>query len=198
MNEASSCPLITLISIPVSLFTFFSISAAFTASRIADVAAAFRCFTSYTSINSLYDLMVFINLSAFSGDISPLSNTSKPRRSGTRTSAILMNSGEAEGDPAIVSLISILAALLPISMAASLNVGQGFFVQIIIGFYLGTDFFPVGAHILIIQFIIQPPGFYIILELYVQYIDQLLLYLFIPDRGRYLHAVLKIAQHPVC
>src|SRR5258706_10541671 len=150
--------------IPVSAFTFLMISSEFAASRMAEVAQAFKCFTSYTPNNSLYDLIVFISFSAFAAVIEPLSNTSKPRRRGTRTSATLINSGISWG-PGITSVINNLAALLPISMAANLTWDHCFFMQVIICFYLRANFFPDGPHIFITQFIIEPPGFHIVLQL---------------------------------
>src|SRR5690606_4788111 len=135
-------------------------------SRMAEVAQAFRCCTSYTSSRSLYDLIVLITLSALAADISPLEKTSKPRRSGTRTRAILINSGFPFGFSS-TSLINSLAALLPISMAASLNLGQCFFKQIIIDGFLRPDLFPSAFRIFILQHIIQYPCFCIILQLYV-------------------------------
>ena len=53
----------------------------------------------------------------------------------TRTSAVLINS-EVPCGPEITSVINNLAALLPISIAASLTMGQCFFMQVVIGFYL--------------------------------------------------------------
>ena len=124
-----------LILISVSAFTFLIISSAFSASRIADVAHAFKCFTSYTSSKSLYDLIVFKSFSVLAGEMRPLSNTSKPRRRGTRTRATLINSGTSCG-PGITSVINNLAALLPISIAANLTRGYCFFKQVIIYLYL--------------------------------------------------------------
>ena len=65
-QEASSCPEMIFISIPVSVFTLRIISAPLLASRIAEVAQAFTCFTSYTSkkqfiaLHCLDDLFNFI------------------------------------------------------------------------------------------------------------------------------------------
>src|SRR6476620_572714 len=127
------------ISMPVSALIFLMISFALTASRIADVAQAFKCFTSYTSNKYLYDFMVLMILSVFDAEISPLSNTSKPKRSGTRIRAIFINSGVTRV-PLTTSLINNLAALLPISMAANLTMLQIFFCKEMIGFDLGTYF----------------------------------------------------------
>jgi hypothetical protein len=56
-------------------------------------------------------------MSVFSAGISRLAKTSKPRRKGTLTRLILLNSGFPEF--VVTSEISSLAALLPISIAAS-------------------------------------------------------------------------------
>src|SRR5258706_2243232 len=110
--------------------------------------------------------MIFSTLEA---DISPLSNTSKPKRRGTRTSTTLIKSKTPWG-PDITSVINNLAALLPMSMAASLTVYLRFFVQVVISFYLGSDLLFCCSDIFIAEFIIQPSCFHIILQLYVQYI----------------------------
>src|SRR5687767_15548809 len=104
--------------------------------------------------------MIFSTL--FAG-ISPWSNTSKPRRSGARTSAALINSVLPWG-PFTTSEIRRRAALLPISIAANLNVYGclGFFIKIFIGFYLATDLFSSGIDVIITELIVQPSRFYII------------------------------------
>src|SRR5688572_24013042 len=112
-------------------------------------------------------------LSTLAFEITPLSNTSKPSRRGTRTSATLMNSGTDWG-PRITSVINNLAALLPISIAANLTWDQCFFIQVIVGIELGPHFFTRTSYILVAQVIIQPARFYIIMELYVQYINKFL------------------------
>src|SRR5712671_2907515 len=104
--------------------------------------------------------------STLAGDIWPLSNTSKPNRRGTRTKTTLINSGTPCG-PEITSVISNLAALLPMSIADSLTGYLCFFVQVIVSFYLRPDFLFCRMHIFIAEFIIQPPCFYIILQLYI-------------------------------
>src|SRR6266487_176093 len=112
--------------------------------------------------------MVLMILSTFVAEISPLSNTSKPRRRGTRTSASFINSGLALL-PGITSLINNLAALLPISMAANLTMLQNFFRKKMISFKLRTCFlFAFERNIVIAQFIIQPSCIYIITQLYVE------------------------------
>src|SRR5579871_3079754 len=62
--------------------------------------------------------MVLTIIAVFSWEISFFSNTSKPRRSGTLTRLSLLNSGLPFS--VVTSEISNLAALLPISIAASL------------------------------------------------------------------------------
>ena len=125
--------------------------------------------------------------STLAGVISPLSNTSKPKRRGTRTKTTLIKSGtscprgpvagpvrkDSNGD--ITSVINNLAALLPMSMADSLTGYLCFFVQVIISFNLRPDLLFCRMNVFISQFIIQPPCFHIILQLYVQNIFQFLL-----------------------
>src|SRR4030095_5649118 len=127
--------------------------------------------------------MVLMILSVLDAEISPLSNTSKPKRSGTRIRAILINSGVTRV-PGTTSLINNLAALLPISMAANLTMLQGFFCKEMIRFDLGTHFlFSFERNIFITQFIIQPPCLNIIAQLDVQYVFQFLFDRFICDRA---------------
>ena len=80
-----------------------------------------------------------------------MSNTSKPKRSGARTSAALINSGFPCG-PFTTSEIRRRAALLPISIAANLNVYGclGFFVKILIGLNLAADLFSTGVDIIVV------------------------------------------------
>src|SRR5438477_354127 len=100
--------------------------------------------------------MVLIILSVRSGEISPLSNTSKPRRRGTRTSAIFINSGLAFV-PGTTSLINNLAALLPMSMAANLTMFQDFFCEKMVGLNLRAYFlFSFRGNVIVTQLIIQP------------------------------------------
>ena len=89
-------------------------------------------------------------ISTLFGGISPLSKTSKPSRKGARTSAAFINSGLPCG-PIITSEIRSLAALLPISIAASLNVYGclGFFIKIFIGLDLAADLFSACINIII-------------------------------------------------
>src|SRR6185295_12070394 len=186
------------ISIPVSALIFLMISFALTASRIAEVAQAFKCFTSYTSSRYLYDLMVLMILSVLAAEISPLSNTSKPKRRGTRIRAIFMNSGVTRV-PLTTSLINNLAALLPISMAANLTMLQSFFCEEMVGFDLGTYFlFSFERNIFIAQFIVEPSCFYIITQLDVQYVFQFLFDRLIRNGTSGFYTMIEIAHHPVC
>src|SRR5689334_10482585 len=101
-------------------------------------------------------------LSVLAAEISPLSNTSKPRRRGTRIRVIFINSGVTRV-PGTTSLINNLAALLPISMAANLTMLQNFFCKEMIGFDLGAYFlFSFRRDIFVAQFVIQPSCLYII------------------------------------
>src|SRR5437588_12737004 len=119
--------------------------------------------------------MVLIILSVRSGEISPLSNTSKPRRRGTRTSAILINSGLAFV-PGTTSLINNLAALLPMSMAANLTMFQDFFCEKMVGLNLRAYFlFSFRGNVIVTQLIIQPSCLYIIIQLNVQNVLKLFL-----------------------
>ena len=71
--------------------------------------------------------MVCINMPVLSLEIEPLSNTSNPKRSGTRIRFNLLKEGLPLSS-LITSVIKSLAALLPISIAANLKVGGSLFV----------------------------------------------------------------------
>src|SRR5215510_12155982 len=141
--------------------------------------------------------MVLMILSVFDAEISPLSNTSKPRRSGTRMRVIFINSGVTRV-PGTTSLINNLAALLPISMAANLTMLQSFFCKEIIGFDLGTYFlFSFGRDVFITQFIVQPSCLHSIAQLDVQHVFQFLFDGVVCDGASGFNPMIKIAHHQV-
>ncbi len=103
-----------------------------------------------------------------------VSNTSKPSLNGTLTRFSLLKKGFPFGCT-VTSLMSNLAALLPISIAASINLigrfdqisgkkkqsgkllsafADYFFMQVIIGFHLGAQGFMAVFEIKVILFVI--------------------------------------------
>src|SRR5215471_17941623 len=122
----------------------------------------------------------------------------------------------------MTSEIRSLAALLPISIAASLidyciippssgryclskrllrsfSKGDGLLLQIIIYFYLRADLLmPLIAHIPVAEFIVQNSGFYIIAELYFKNIFQHFLNIGIENGAGDFNPMIKISYHPVC
>src|SRR6186713_2891146 len=162
-------------------------------------------------------------MSVFSGEISFRSNTSKPSRRGTRTRLTLLNSTLPL--LRVVSVISSLAALLPISIAAS-RIGscgligstlccdpesgagrvQGYrffsmkrlVIQIIINLDLGPYFhFRVVLLVFVQQLVVQPPGLHIIRELDIQNFIQLMPDGLIQDGTGSLYTMIQVAYHPV-